>query len=659
MKKYAIEIQNKLKEGVRTWSKAKVLKQGHEDVIRRKFENIDISKDFDNRQKKYEIQSLNNKNLIKDPDFKSMNLEELENFYIDKTSEEEIEKLMDINQKVVLSGIKKEALLAEIILTELIDKHFEDEKAHPKIKDKMSLIHNNLTHNLPIQKRDLFEAFPQYFREEIGSLTDEERLLFPMRKSTYVSSEGKLISTEGLRKDNEYLAQQTYKLKLSEMILYNHFLEKRLYEKYRIFIKQAIEEWGWADDKVYFNAIKNKDEENLTFGERLIVNELNEIELIKEEIDCLEEARSLIEFENNFKVEFNFPVSDQLRKEIEDLNSYVMKYRTYNIEDTNMIPLNHKEQPDIMDVLRNDKSFDIDEIIKIDEENYKKLINSGLAIEQLPIDEKSPDLIRKVNLVSNSIKEYLKPNEPQLMYNGGAVPLDYLEEGFLGYLPAPGRIHIDEYYKTLFLNEENNKRYDFNYWVNYYDVDPTVLRNILNYVYYPVQDSVNPSEINRIIYFKDPEYEERRKMISSMNTQEYDDYMKNTKERPELEELKRLDYLKHIEMSTEPRITKRTVVYDLIEHEKIMENPLFYSDVMKAVDDQIFKVAKDIDISGKLEVDPDLRLRIEKLKDIQRLENIRNLEYDDHMKIKDSLNNKLNEKNDLLKIVNEEKNKLI
>lgn len=228
----------------------------------------------------------------------------------------------------------------------------------------------------------------------------------------------------------------------------------------------------------------------------------------------------------------------------------------------------------------------------------------------------------------------------------------------MGYLPAPGRIHIDEFYKTLFLNEENSKRYDFNYWVNYYDVDPTVFRNIVNYVYFPVQDSVNPSEVNRIIYFKDPEYEERRKMISSMNTQEYDDYMKNTQERPELEELKRLDYLKHIEMSTEPRITSRTVVYDAIEHEKLIENPLLYSDVMKAVDDQIFKVTKEVGISGKLDIDPDLRLRIEKLKDIQRLENIRNLEYSEHIKTKDNLDNKIENEN-LLQLVNEEKNKQI
>lgn len=395
MKKFALEVQNRIKEGVRTWSKGKLLKQGHEDVIRRKFDHIDVSKDFENRQKKYEIQSLDNKNLIKDPDFKSLNLEELENFYIDKTSEEEIEKLLDINQKVMVSGIKKETLLAEIILSELIEKHFEDEKIHPKLKNKISLIHNNLIHNLPIQKRDLFEAFPQYFREEIGSLTEEERLLFPMRKSTFINYDNGLISTEGLNKDNEYLAQETYNLKRNEMRIYNHFLEKRLYEKYRIFIKQAIEDWGWADEKVYFNAIRNKDEENLTFGEQLILNELKEIELIEEEIHCLEEARLMIEFENQFKLDVGFPISAELRKELEDRLSYAMKYRTYNIEDTALIPLNDKETPDIMDVLRNDKSFDIDELIRIDKEFYKKLINSGLAIEKMQVEEKNHDKIKK------------------------------------------------------------------------------------------------------------------------------------------------------------------------------------------------------------------------------------------------------------------------
>ncbi len=182
MKRILNDFKNHFKDTIRTGTKGKILSQGHEDVIIRKFKDIDISKDFELRQQRYQLQSLDEKNLTKEPTYENMSLDDIENFYVDKVAEEEIEKRLDVNQEVIVSGIKKEVLLNEIILTEFLDKHFPDEKAHPKILENMQKIHYSLLHNVPISKKELFETFPQYFTEEIGSLTEDERQNFPMRK---------------------------------------------------------------------------------------------------------------------------------------------------------------------------------------------------------------------------------------------------------------------------------------------------------------------------------------------------------------------------------------------------------------------------------------------------------------------------------------------
>lgn len=122
-----------------------------------------------------------------------------------------------------------------------------------------------------------------------------------------------------------------------------------------------------------------------------------------------------------------------------------------------------------------------------------------------------------------------------------------------------------------------------------------------------------------------------------MSTEDYEEYLQKTKERPELEEVKRLDYLKFIETATEPRITKNTIVYDALDEEKKIENPFLYSDVMKAVDKQIEKVVSETVKAEQVALDPDLKMRIEKLKEVKRLESIRYLISDEDRMKKDLL----------------------
>lgn len=125
------------------------------------------------------------------------------------------------------------------------------------------------------------------------------------------------------------------------------------------------------------------------------------------------------------------------------------------------------------------------------------------------------DLIKRVNIVSSAVKvEQPKFYTSNLEYE---LPADYLEETLLGDMPTSGRILVEEYFKVLYLNNENAEKYNFSYWENYFKVNKQVLRNIFNYVYFPIPDEKNKEEVEKVLYFQDFEYSKRRKMISDMS----------------------------------------------------------------------------------------------------------------------------------------------
>ncbi len=162
----------------------------------------------------------------------------------------------------------------------------------------------------------------------------------------------------------------------------------------------------------------------------------------------------------------------------------------------------------------------------------------------------------------------------------------------LGNTPTKGRILIEEYYKVLYLNNEDFEKYNFSYWQNYFGVEKSTLRNIFNYIFFPLPDEKNPSEVRKILYFKDFEFEKRRKMIADMSTSEYNEYLENTQERPELEEASRLEYLVYQSTATEPRISERTVPIIDEEIDSKLDSPLIHSDIIKQVDERIEALVK-------------------------------------------------------------------
>jgi len=239
---------------------------------------------------------------------------------------------------------------------------------------------------------------------------------------------------------------------------------------------------------------------------------------------------------------------------------------------------------------------------------------------------KDTEVIRQVQLISQAVKVEPFVTDQKI---GHEIPLDYIEENLLGQLPTDGRILIEEYYKVLYLNNEDPEKYNFTYWENYFKVSKVTLRNIFNHVFFPIPDERNPSEVGKILYFQDVEYSKRRKMIAEMTSEDYHEYLSTTEERPELEEENRLQYLSYQTTATEPRITERTIPIDDEEIDRQIDRPLVYSAIIKEVDEKIEQLIKgDLDNSNRALLDRDVELRLEEIK-TKRIEFVKQKEKEE------------------------------
>jgi hypothetical protein len=519
-----------------------------------------------------------------------------------------------VYNKIILSDLQKSCIQVTIRTHEFFDKNFEEAQLHPEVRKNLEVIDYHMKYNLPIEKRILFETVPELFKYEIGQLTDEERLKYRNRRIEIIANDGVLTKSDQVESaliNKEYMID-----KILEMKLYLHWQQQEFTERYKTYLNQAIS-WGWGSVNEYLYAITIKDKDKLTVMEKTMLEELTEFEQVKEEIMTLEE----VHYNAEQPLQIPFPMSEKLKAEYIETYKHFKKYRTVNLLDTYIIP-RPKYEDSFMDRLRKLPHHDIDEEIKLSNEKYKKLVNSGMPVKGRDMNAKDPEVIRMVNIVSQAVK---KDDPLQGLEQGKReMPVDYLEEFIMGQIPTDGRILVEEYFRLLHVNNEDPEKYNFTYWEKYFNVSKITLRNIFNYVFFPIPDANDNKEVGKILYFKDFEYAERRKLIADMSSEEYNKYLEETQTRPELQELKRLDYIEYQKTATEPRISDRTVLIDDIELDERIDKPLLYSDVIKEIDERISKLVKEQveSLSGdvsKTYLEKDIQLQIENLK-IKRIE---------------------------------------
>jgi len=79
-----------------------------------------------------------------------------------------------------------------------------------------------------------------------------------------------------------------------------------------------------------------------------------------------------------------------------------------------------------------------------------------------------------------------------------------IEETLRRELPSDKRILIDEVYKLLLFNNEDPQTFNIQFWSDYFKIAPAALRNIVNYVAYPLCDP-ETKQVVKILTFIDSE----------------------------------------------------------------------------------------------------------------------------------------------------------
>lgn len=77
-----------------------------------------------------------------------------------------------------------------------------------------------------------------------------------------------------------------------------------------------------------------------------------------------------------------------------------------------------------------------------------------------------------------------------------------IEEVMRKGLPTEKRILTDEVYKILYFNNENPRKYNIAFWADHFQITPAAIRNIVNYIAYPLVDQ-ETKKVVRVMTFID------------------------------------------------------------------------------------------------------------------------------------------------------------
>ena len=79
-----------------------------------------------------------------------------------------------------------------------------------------------------------------------------------------------------------------------------------------------------------------------------------------------------------------------------------------------------------------------------------------------------------------------------------------IEDSLRKELPGDKRILVDELYKILYFNNMDPETYTVSFWANHFKIAPAAVRNIVNYLAYPLVN-LETKQVERILTFVDSE----------------------------------------------------------------------------------------------------------------------------------------------------------
>lgn len=100
----------------------------------------------------------------------------------------------------------------------------------------------------------------------------------------------------------------------------------------------------------------------------------------------------------------------------------------------------------------------------------------------------------------NILAQAVKVDDPPLLPPDQEQLYGYLKQQENQQLEQDHRILIDEIYKVLYLNNQDPHLYNVRFWAKHFKIDPAAIRNIFNYLGYPVIDPQTRTVKNTLVF---------------------------------------------------------------------------------------------------------------------------------------------------------------
>lgn len=186
-----------------------------------------------------------------------------------------------------------------------------------------------------------------------------------------------------------------------------------------------------------------------------------------------------------------------MRQQFYQMLLFTEKYETVDINDTKLLPTPAARGPDFEERLR--EVLDVDQMIEADNAELKEIANKRLPLAARDLSKRDDDLISKMGQLARAIEV----DEPPLF--GVDMNEEYIiEEHFRADLPTEKRMLVNEIFKILYFNNRDPETYTVSFWADYFNISPSTVRNIVNYMAYPVVNE-KTKQVDQVLYFKDTE----------------------------------------------------------------------------------------------------------------------------------------------------------
>lgn len=177
--------------------------------------------------------------------------------------------------------------------------------------------------------------------------------------------------------------------------------------------------------------------------------------------------------------------------------TFAEKYQTIDIRETNLLPRPANRGPDFDERLR--EAMDVDAMIEESAQELRDYANKRIPLPAKDLSTKDTDLIKKMSLLAEAVE----PDEPPVI--GHDINEEWVIENTLRKeLPSEKRILVDEVYKILLFNNMDPQTFTVEFWADYFKIAPATIRNIVNYVAYPVTDP-QTKKVTKVLSFIDSE----------------------------------------------------------------------------------------------------------------------------------------------------------